>query len=89
MPKRNNAHAPFDATAELQKTRVYLKVRHRKGRRYRSKLDQYRVELVELRKQGGSYLELKTWLGNSHGLTCHPTTVMRYLSKLPELDNHA
>lgn len=51
----------------------------------RSKLMQYRTELVALRKAGGSYRELVRWLRKAHRLKIDHTTVRRYLVQLPEL----
>lgn len=56
----------------------------RRRRRYRSRLERFRAELVELRRLGASIAELTAWL---HGQRCRisHSTVLRYLLKLPEL----
>ncbi len=54
--------------------------------RYRSsKLTRYRAELVTMRLAGASYREIAHWLRRDHRLRVAPTTIRRYLIKLPEL----
>ena len=50
-----------------------------------SSLEKYRAELVSLRLAGASFPDLKTWLTMTHHKTVSHTTIMRYLSKLPEM----
>ena len=55
-------------------------------RRYRrSKLDRFRAELVALRRMGASYPELSMYVWREHRKRVDPTTVRRYLIKLPEI----
>ncbi len=56
----------------------------RRRRRYRSRLDRYRAELVELRRIGASVAELTDWL-RQRRCCVSPSTVSRYLRRLPEL----
>ena len=57
-------------------------------RRYRrSKLDRFRAELVALRRMGASYPELSMYVWREHRKRVDPTTVRRYLIKLPEVIN--
>ena len=73
----------FDAKAQLTAIRSRRAIARRR-RRYRSRLDRYRVPLVALRRLGASVAELRAWL---HARRCcvAPSTVSRYLRKLPEL----
>lgn len=56
----------------------------RRRRRYRSRLDRYRAELVELRRLGASIAELAAWL-HSRRCCVSASTVSRWLRRLPEL----
>ena len=73
----------FDADAQLISLRSRRSIARRR-RRYRSRLDRYRAELVELRRIGATVAELTTWL---HQRRCcvAASTVSRYLRRLPEL----
>jgi hypothetical protein len=78
---------PFDASTELDEIRELKKFMCKKTY-HKSRLAKYRAELVTLRQSGASYAEITLWLRKKKRMkVCH-TTVMRYLSKLPEL-NHA
>ncbi|MFT3742075.1 MAG: hypothetical protein QM752_05305 [Gammaproteobacteria bacterium] len=74
----------FDATAALQDVRHYKQLCLRK-KYFSSRLDRYRAELVALRRAGASYRELAFWLRKHKRLKSNPTTIMRYLKRLPEL----
>ena len=74
----------LDPDAALASIRSRRKIAQRKPYR-RSQLERYRAELVALRRVGGSYPDLATWLRTTHRLTVAHTTVMRYLQQLPEL----
>lgn len=56
----------------------------RRRRRYRSRLDHYRAEIAELRRLGASVAELTDWL-RQRRCCVSPSTVSRYLRRLPEL----
>lgn len=74
----------FDADTELTQIRSRRAIARRR-RRYRSRLDRHRAELVELRRLGASVAELTAWL---HARRCcvAASTVSRYLRRLPELE---
>lgn len=80
----------FDATNELLTIRQHKAVRRRKSY-HRSRLTKLCAELVLLRKEGASYRELALWLRKIKRIKVTHTTVMRYIQKLPEMDenNHA
>jgi hypothetical protein len=73
----------FDADGELTAIRSRRAIARRR-RRYRSRLDRHRAELVELRRLGARIEELRAWL---HARRCcvAASTVSRYIRKLPEL----
>lgn len=73
----------FDADEQLTLIRSRRSIARRR-RRHRSRLDRYRAELVELRRLGASFAELTAYL---HQRRCcvSPSTVSRYLRRLPEL----
>lgn len=56
----------------------------RRRRRYRSRLDRYRAELVVLRHLGASVAELTDWL-RQRRCCVSQSTVSRFLRRLPEL----
>ena len=56
----------------------------RRPRYRRSKLIRYRAELVTLYRMGASYRELSLYLWHEHRKRADPTTIRRYLVKLPE-----
>ena len=76
----------FDPAAELAevRTRRAMSQRRRWSQRRRSQLADHRAELVALRRAGGSYPDLVTWLRGRKVVVSH-TTVMRYLRTLPEM----
>lgn len=74
----------MDALNDLQRIREERKLIKRIRYR-RSVLDPYRVELVQLRTAGGSIADLTYWLLHYRGRKVSPSTVARYLSRLPEL----
>ena len=57
----------------------------RRSRYRRSKLDRYRAELVALRRMGASYKDLSLYIWHEHRRRADPTTIRRYLVKLPEI----
>lgn len=74
----------FNATTELQGIRNQKSIRRRKTYQH-SRLAKLRHELVSLRKAGGSYRELAIWLRQTKRIKVTHTTVMRYLEKLPDI----
>ena len=75
--------APANMFAKLEAVRERRRLARR--RRYRrSKLDRYRAELVSLRHLGASYRDMAVYLRHEHRRRVDPTTVRRYLVKLPE-----
>jgi hypothetical protein len=74
----------FNATVELAETRL-LKHISRKRHYHKSRLDKCRVEMITLWKEGASYREIQLWLRRKHRIKVSHTTIMRYLSKLPEV----
>jgi len=83
---RSDSRALPSAAFELSKIKEARNVRRRSGRRYRSKLEKYRAELVALYSVGASYPDLAFWLKSEKRLKVHPTSVMRYLRQLPEVE---
>jgi len=88
--------APINATeltpASLSDSLEAVRERRRlaRRRRYRrSKLDRYRAELVTLRRLGASYREMALYVRHQHRRRVDPTTVRRYLVKLPEVAQEA
>ena len=77
---------PASLPAKLAAVRERRRLSRR--RRYRrSKLDRFRAELVALRRMGASYPELSMYVWREHRKRVDPTTVRRYLIKLPEVIN--
>ena len=74
----------IDATAELQQMRDRKHDLRRLAYRH-SKLRVYRTELVALRRAGASYRELAEWLRRTQRRRVAPSTIQRYLTQLPEL----
>ena len=71
-------------SAKLEAVREHRRLTRR--RRYRrSKLDRYRAELVSLHRIGASYREMSLYVWHEHRRRVDPTTVRRYLMKLPEV----
>jgi len=77
----------FNATSELEIVRQHLGIRRRKSY-HRSRLAKLRTEIVSLRKAGASYREITLWLRRIKRIKTTHTTVMRYLEKLPELEEN-
>ena len=61
----------------------------RRPRYRRSKLDRYRADLVSLHRMGASYRDMAAYLRLEHRKRVDPTTVRRYLIKLPEVAQEA
>ena len=79
---------PANISAKLEAVRERRRLARR--RRYRrSKLDRYRAELVSLRRMGASYRDMAVYLRHEHRRRVDPTTVRRYLVKLPEVAQEA
>ena len=76
----------FDAPLSLQALRLQ---RHKKRRQrfHRSRLTQWRAEIVELRQAGASYREIKMWLAMQKRITVSHTDVLRFVKKLPEMQS--
>lgn len=83
---RNRSYATQNAATELAKIKEARSLRRRQGRRYRSKLERYRVELVDLYHAGATFTDLAFWLKSEKRLKAHPTSIMRYLYQLSELE---
>lgn len=77
MPKRRKI-TPIDPVAELERIRAQRRMCEQR-RRYVSKLDQFRQELLALRAAGGSAADLKTWLRGKR-MTVAESTVRRWLT---------
>lgn len=76
--------APASLSAKLEAVRERRRLARR--RRYRrSKLDRYRAELVSLHRMGASYRDMALYIRHEHRRRVDPTTVRRYLIKLPEV----
>ncbi len=80
----------FNATIELEQMQQKRKIRRRKLY-CRSKLQKYRVEIIELLKNGASFRIIAEWLKVKKHIKVSHTTVMRFTKNLPELKetNHA
>jgi len=75
---------PSILSAKLEAVRERRRLARR--RRYRrSKLERYRAELVSLRRMGASYRDMAVYLRHEYHKRVDPTTVRRYLIKLPEV----
>ena len=80
--------APANLSAKLDAVRERRRLARR--RRYRrSKLDRYRAELVSLHRMGASYRDMALYIRHEHRRRVDPTTVRRYLVKLPEIMQEA
>ncbi len=82
----SKSYAAQNAAEELAKIKEARSLRRRQGRRYRSKLERYRAELVDLYHAGATFPDLAFWLKSEKRLKTHPTSIMRYMYKLPELE---
>ena len=81
-----NAKSLTPASLSAKLTAVRERRHLSRRRRYRrSKLDRFRAELVALRRMGASYPELSIYVWREHRKRVDPTTVRRYLLKLPEV----
>ena len=80
--------APANLFAKLEAVRERRRLA-RRTRYRRSKLDRYRAELVSLRRMGASYRDMAMYLRHEHRRRVDPTTVRRYLIKLPEVEKEA
>ena len=74
----------FDAQKNLIEIRRLKTLMQRKAY-VQSRLKKHRAELVDLRRLGASYPELALWLRHEKHIKVAHTTVMRYLTQLPEL----
>ena len=86
MSALTNAKGLTPASLPAKLAAVRERRRLSRRRRYRrSKLDRFRAELVALRRMGASYPELSMYVWREHRKRVDPTTVRRYLIKLPEV----
>lgn len=70
-------------TAELAAIRQQRRTARRR-RYFRSRLDRYRAEIVELRRAGATLADIALWLRRRHcKVVC--STISRYLARLPEV----
>lgn len=76
----------FDAPLSLQTVRL-RRSKKRRQRFHRSRLTQWRAEIVELRQAGGSYREIKTWLAIEKRIKVSHTDILRFVKKLPEMQS--
>ena len=83
-PHNATGLTPHNLSAKLAAVRERRRLSRR--RRYRrSKLDRFRAELVALHRMGASYRDMAVYLRQEHRKQVDPTTVRRYLIKLPEV----
>ena len=82
-----NSFAPEHMSSLTDKLAAVRELRRisRRPRYRRSKLDRYRAELVALRRMGASYKDLSLYVWHEHRRRADPTTIRRYLVKLPEI----
>ena len=80
--------APHNLSTKLDAVRERRRL-SRRPRYRRSKLDRYRAELVALHRMGASYRDLAVYLRHEHRKRVDPTTVRRYLIRLPEVAQEA
>jgi len=88
-PAQNANSITPDYTPSLSDKLEAVRERRRLARRpryRRSKLDRFRAELVALRRMGASYKELSLYVWHEHRRRADPTTIRRYLVKLPEVN---
>jgi hypothetical protein len=74
----------FNPLQELKKVKE-IRAIHRRKQYRKSRLERYRLELVLMRRAGGSCQDLSTWLRLKHRLKINRSTIDRYLSGLPEI----
>lgn len=77
----------FDPASALEKVQAARKVARRRRTWGRSKLTPFRAELVQMRKLGGSYMDLAIWLKTEKRMKVDESTVRMYLQKLPEMQD--
>jgi DNA-binding transcriptional MerR regulator len=71
--------------AELEGIRQQRRM-NRRRRYYRSRLDRYRAEIVSLRQAGATLADIALWLRRRRCKVA-PSTISRYLARLPEVDH--
>ncbi|WP_334033702.1 hypothetical protein [Burkholderia gladioli] len=74
----------IDADATLQKIRQLRESRRKRRTWGGSRLAPHRADLIALRQRGASYADLVVWLSTKR-IKIQRSTVQRYLTKLPEL----
>ena len=87
-PQNATGLVPHNLSAKLEAVRERRRIA-RRTRYRRSKLDRYRAELVTLQRMGASYRDMAVYLRLEHRKRVDPTTVRRYLIKLPEVAQEA
>ena len=75
----------FDPDAALAALREHRAAAKRRRTWGKSRLVPYRAELVKLRAAGASFTELAEWLRREKRVKMDPSSVRRFLQKLPEL----
>ena len=85
MPPQSPATS-FDPAAALDSVRERRAAARRRRTWGKSRLTPYRAELVKLRKAGGSFSDLAEWLRRERRVKMDPSSVRRFLQKLPELE---
>ena len=75
----------FDAEATLKKIRDDLKIRRHVRTWSKSKLNFHRAEIVKLNIAGASLAEICHWLKQEKKIKAARSTVLRFISTLPEL----
>lgn len=71
----------FNAQEELAEVRKHKMIVRRKTY-VRSRLQKWRIELIEMRAAGASYPELVLWLRQKKHTKVTHSTILRYLKKL-------
>ena len=69
----------FNGAAELAAIHAERKIRKKVKLLKFSKLNKFRGEIFELRKQGASYADITHWLDTRKDCPASKTTVMRFL----------
>lgn len=77
----------FDAAVELTALKEQRKTMRQQTYR-KSRLTRHRAELVALKKAGASLHDIALWLRQKKRIKVSHTTVMRFLKKLPEVENN-
>lgn len=78
MPKRRTIKPPLDAVTELVLIKEIRKLKQHRRRRYSSKLDQHRSEILALRAAGGSCADVVVYLAGQR-IRVVESTVRRWL----------